>query len=1020
MPISRLYDFQAGQKAKSGDVDAELNQLVTANNQRETDLTTHKNAATLDHPDGSVKTAKIADSAVTTAKIANSNVTSDKIADANVTTAKIADANVTNVKLANSAVDANKLASNAVTTLKIQDGAVTTSKIATGALDGRYYTETELDAGQLDNRYYTETETNTLLNAKSDKTTTYTKTEADNLLAQKTALTGNHQGTWQGLTPGEASEPINGGRLDIVEPKLTQVEAQLTKDQKQTSTITRALQIISTDQNTPVWMKRILGQTLANHGGNQGNFESQGQWDANLTIDTTQKKMGASSGKIDNSAGTAAKVSLNSQKSYLSGKKVLIGGWVRAVSGTPSISLALLRYDSAGTNTGGVDIGAKTIDTNWKFYWGKHDLSTYTDDHWKPRVDVRSFGTANDVVYFDGLVIYELPSTEFSYAHTQAEIESKYGYVDNVKPLQGLYLKRYGKNLLPTFYEWDLHANAKVLSAYDLELNATASWQESSVRISALPNTTYTVSKGSGNCQLYVDEDTATNNRKVMSSTDTYLTFTTSANVKELIIIVGNGSATSGTFTFSQPMLNLGSTALPFEPQNNDYLYLTTPLHGNGTANDLVEEIDGKQMLTKHFEEVVLDGSLAWSFGADYAGFKRVRMLSLTTNSLNNSDRVTKYDGKIIPNVGATWDIADEAQILDGNFNITVSDTDTGFGDGYTAVTSDEIKAIMNGWKADAVDAGGKPTSWIAILDSTQPPTDTTAYCAANKAPGWKGWGTLVYQRATPQTIELQQGVDYEGAISAFSGDNVIELGEAAVVREPVMPYNNGSGFYHINSTTTGYPTSNYLRYRAEKILNVYKGSEDDTANWTKSPSPAYGKERAYIETAKFDPTAQYYVTYIAEPYQLSAHAVDAQIGYATNLRSVVQRNVQDLADVKEDVTVLAWGKANKFQEQWIAPTLLNGWVKNGTNACSYFKDEFGIVHYELAIKNGVTTSGTIIMYFPEEYRPSESTPAVGSKYTSSTDVGVLQHTVHPDGKLDIFGTASTFAVLKGSFRAEQ
>lgn len=32
-----------------------------------------------------------------------------------------------------------------VTTAKIQDGAVTTNKIATGALDGRYYTETEVD-----------------------------------------------------------------------------------------------------------------------------------------------------------------------------------------------------------------------------------------------------------------------------------------------------------------------------------------------------------------------------------------------------------------------------------------------------------------------------------------------------------------------------------------------------------------------------------------------------------------------------------------------------------------------------------------------------------------------------------------------------------------------------------------------------------------------------------------------------------------------------------------------------------
>jgi hypothetical protein len=38
----------------------------------------------------------------------------------------------------------------------------------------------------------------------------------------KTNVSGNHQGTWQGLTPGEASEAINGGRLDVVESQLAE------------------------------------------------------------------------------------------------------------------------------------------------------------------------------------------------------------------------------------------------------------------------------------------------------------------------------------------------------------------------------------------------------------------------------------------------------------------------------------------------------------------------------------------------------------------------------------------------------------------------------------------------------------------------------------------------------------------------------------------------------------------------------------------------------------------------------
>ena len=113
----------------------------------------------------SIDTEHIANENVTTAKIANQNVTTPKIADANVTTAKIADSHVTTAKIA----DSN------VTTAKIADDAVTNAKIADGTLDGRYYTETELDAGQLDNRYFTETElTNGALDGRY-----FTETEAD-------------------------------------------------------------------------------------------------------------------------------------------------------------------------------------------------------------------------------------------------------------------------------------------------------------------------------------------------------------------------------------------------------------------------------------------------------------------------------------------------------------------------------------------------------------------------------------------------------------------------------------------------------------------------------------------------------------------------------------------------------------------------------------------------------------------------------------------------------------------------
>jgi hypothetical protein len=106
----------------------------------EKDFNSHTTSSTLDHPDKSVTTAKIADKAVTNAKLADTSVTAEKlgasavetakIKDANVTTTKIADANVTTAKLADKSVAATKIADEAVTTAKIVNAAVTSDKLA--------------------------------------------------------------------------------------------------------------------------------------------------------------------------------------------------------------------------------------------------------------------------------------------------------------------------------------------------------------------------------------------------------------------------------------------------------------------------------------------------------------------------------------------------------------------------------------------------------------------------------------------------------------------------------------------------------------------------------------------------------------------------------------------------------------------------------------------------------------------------------------------------------------------------
>ncbi len=112
-----------------------------------------------------------------TGTVNSTMITNNTIVDADINSS----ANINGSKLLNDSVGLTKLGSGALPTditiasANIVNGTIVNEDIATGTLDGRYYTETELDAGQLDNRYFTETE---LLGGALDSRY-FTETEAD-------------------------------------------------------------------------------------------------------------------------------------------------------------------------------------------------------------------------------------------------------------------------------------------------------------------------------------------------------------------------------------------------------------------------------------------------------------------------------------------------------------------------------------------------------------------------------------------------------------------------------------------------------------------------------------------------------------------------------------------------------------------------------------------------------------------------------------------------------------------------
>jgi hypothetical protein len=75
---------------------------------------------------------------------------------------------------------------------------------------------------------------------------------------------------------------------------------------------------------------------------------------------------------------------------------------------------------------------------------------------------------------------------------------------------------------------------------------------------------------------------------------------------------------------------------------------------------------------------------------------------------------------------------------------------------------------------------------------------------------------------------------------------------------------------------------------------------------------------------------------------------------------------VNPLLSVPELLIYANKNKANIAQEDWITPTLVNGWANTSAR---YYKDNFGIVRLKGSVANGTTTGGTILFNLPAGYR---------------------------------------------------
>jgi hypothetical protein len=689
---------------------------------------------------------------------------------------------------------------------------------------------------------------------------------------------------WRKNDPNLTNDPTYlEPRINNLDAEINQINENLSEQEQQTQTLQHGLNVLSSDQASPLKVE-FYGNTLVNHTTANELLWINGYYSSSGTIGSSQTAI-AFNKKLKFNTGDYLIFNVNDGytltiRSYDENNSL--------VDNQTSANLIKLEI------TTGINVGVQI---------NKEDGSNFT---------VSEVVSAQPKTYKIDQSTYD----KIGVSLTDADVERMFPYVDSVQHVRNPYVKVSGANLLPPFYEWNLHANTTVVSSYELRLDATDSFQQSFIKYKVSPNTTYSVSvNAEQNSRMYLQErDADDNNLGITGGSEINMftrTFTTSANCSYIQVILDN-YATTGTFTFSQPMLTLGSEPRPFVPKNDSYLYAykvneetgeNEPLilAGNDDKKDISYYNEGNGRWEKRgwFEiDKVLDGSLGYLYHADMVEYKSVKLPISTPIHPYAYCKGTKHDGNILVD-SYTYDSytnnEDAVRVLDGHIWITIPDIDSGWTDAMIP-SADLIKSYFYGWK---YTGDGTTHSWEAITDPSVTSTDI-AHVSTTKATEEYTPYKLTYQLAEPTVEEVR----VEGDLS-IQGDAQVEVGEGVVVREKVTPIIVGSS-YRINDTL--YAPESKVNNKLEKFLKIFKNGKDDTHNWEirNEPNNSYGNQRALIVEDKFDPNATYTVTYeILDKHDFTTNLNEVVAHYQNSIKSSIQGVVSKQSDIATDVSVL-------------------------------------------------------------------------------------------------------------------
>ncbi|WP_053957172.1 BppU family phage baseplate upper protein [Inediibacterium massiliense] len=391
---------------------------------------------------------------------------------------------------------------------------------------------------------------------------------------------------------------------------------------------------------------------------------------------------------------------------------------------------------------------------------------------------------------------------------------------------------------------------------------------------------------------------------------------------------------------FSNIQLEEGTTATDYEPYRESIGIIPTHLAKVGDVKDRVIGIKGtKAIVDRKNKRIKLDESLDYSIEPEKGtGWKRICVTNIFPYTINSTilQIMKKHNGSILEQYDSTPTKADQFILFGatssykGQCYISVSNTDTGWGDSYTPTSaSEEIKAYFMGWKMypagtsrlDTYNGTGRK-AWYRITELTKPYDPSREFLDNPPTESYPEWTPyeLFYVLETPRTEEIEMNIIGD-SFSLEEGVNTVEVGIGLVYEKATV--GQYTTFYEINTTLV--PETQFM-YKAENIMSIYKNKANslsiDNQNWVfdkgsgGTGKDCWGKMRLYqvISDNLFDSQAEYYILYEMIPELYTCQPTNVEIIYSENIRDSLNSAVKKIGEVSGDVSQINKEMLSKLQ----------------------------------------------------------------------------------------------------------